>query len=102
MSRELLRVNPLTGSKSELVIDPNDDSKIGIAWEQRIDKIFDGNQAMEEAHSQAGQDMRLAARVPIKVWMQWQEEGITNDPVLLKRRLNDLDNQHMRVWKGKL
>ncbi|MDF1769837.1 hypothetical protein [Maricaulis sp.] len=102
MARELLRVNPLIGSKSELITHDDEPDKVHVAWEQRVDHIVDENQQMEEMHSQAGADMRLAARVPLKVWMHLQEIGIANDPVALKRWLNDPDNRKHRVWKGNI
>lgn len=102
MSRELLRVNPLIQSRSDLIMDEDDPSKLHIAWEQRVDHILKDNHEMEAAHSQAGSDMRLAARIPLKVWSHLQETGIARDPVALKAWLNDPNNKKLRVWKGNL
>lgn len=102
MSRELLNFNPLTGRRSELLTDPNNPDQFAIKWEQPIDKIVDENREMEAMHSKHGQEMRLAARVPLGLWMEWERQGITQDPELLKRKLNDPDNADMRVWRGRL
>jgi len=93
--------NPQAKILRQVVLD-EDAGKLYLPWEQDVTELIDENQAMEEEHSRAGADMRLAARIPIAEYMDLQRQGIDRDPVAFKRWLNDPDRRKYRVWKGRL
>ena len=35
-----------------------------------------------------GKDIKLAARIPMAIWLQWEQMGITKDEVALKKAIN--------------
>lgn len=68
--------------------------------------LLEANKArqFEGEHSK---EFRLAARIDPVIWMQWcKEDGVDlskkDNRKALLRRLNDPENQFLRVWPGKL
>ena len=52
-------------------------------------------------------ESRLVGLIPMKLWVEWGKKwGVNpNDSAAMRevvaRELNDSDNAHLRVWKGK-
>lgn len=87
----------------------DDDSGIVIQHSQKIDDIVDTNAEMAE-QSQAGNDMKLAARIPMNVIFAWEQEGIEMAKVGICpdmtarfwKKLQDPNWSKLRVWDGKV
>lgn len=97
----LLHFNPVTKKKSDIIFDDETPNLAKVAWEQDVTDIVKQNQIDEENHKNGG-DLKFAARIPLAVWNHLQEVGIANDPVALKKWLNDPENRAFRVWKGRM
>ena len=52
-------------------------------------------------------ELKHAASIPLNIWLKWKiEEGVDvlqpENTQWLKRKLNDPDWRHLRIWDGKL
>ncbi|MFJ7438233.1 hypothetical protein ACIQW5_11305 [Methylorubrum thiocyanatum] len=70
----------------------------------KVDDIFDANRSKQADFSRnAGLgSMPQVATIPVGMFFEWQKEGIVDDPAAYKRRLNDIDYQHLRTNSLKL
>lgn len=69
------------------VIDEGEKRKIVHA--QDVSTIINANTEMKknDGWTGGGKDVKLAARVPYAVWLRWEQMGITEDPIALKRAI---------------
>ena len=110
-------------AKAETTFRPLITSKMGVQWEMRLDAngrreyrasqdveaVLDTNKAIHN-HGQlhnVEKDRYLAASIPPIIVVKWLNEDGLNvyDPAhnaRLRRKLDDPDWQHLRIWKGKL
>lgn len=72
-----------------------------------VEPVLDANKALQNAGAFGNADMRHAARVPGIVIEQYcKTQGITfsdfmNDPVHIRRLLNDPELSGFRIWQGR-
>lgn len=84
-----------------------DDGSLELKHVQKVDHIIDTNKELAK-ENQAGNDMKLAARIPMNLIFKWQQEGIDMslvgiDPEMTARfwkKLQDPEYANLRVWKG--
>ncbi|AUR99100.1 hypothetical protein NVP1262O_14 [Vibrio phage 1.262.O._10N.286.51.A9] len=85
------------------------DGSVTLKHTQKVDHIIDTNKELQN-QDQTGNDMKLAARVPMSVIHQWQKEGIDmslvgTDPEMTAKfwkKLQDPEWANLRVWKGRV
>ena len=84
------------------------DDQIVAYSEQLLDPILDRVQELRDIGHVGGSDMKHAARIPnVLIEKYCNDTGITfqewvNNPVHIKRMLNDPQNEPFRVWKGRV
>ncbi|RVO54943.1 hypothetical protein [Sinorhizobium meliloti] len=68
-----------------------------------LSALFDANAAEAAAFSRTGThgDIQKIASIPKPVFYDWRDQGITDDPDALRRRLNDGDFSKFRTndWR---
>lgn len=80
-----------------------------IKHTQKVDHILQTNDDMSK-QSQAGKDIKLAARIPLAVIHAWEQEGLQmsqvgSDPEMTARfwkKLQSPEYARLRVWDGKM
>lgn len=85
------------------------DGSLELKHVQKVDHIIDTNAEMAK-ESQDGKDMKLAARIPMNVIFQWQQEGIDMAQVGICpemtakfwKKLQDPEYAKLRVWNGRM
>lgn len=85
------------------------DGSLELKHVQKVDHIIDTNKELQK-ENQNGKDMKLAARIPMNVIFQWQQEGIDMtlvgvDPEMTAKfwkKLQSPEWANLRVWKGKM
>ncbi|MEB2843805.1 hypothetical protein [Endobacterium cereale] len=79
-----------------------DNIKITTEW-KTVQALLDANVAEANDFSNTGKhsDIVKVAGVPIGLYFEWQQEGITDDPEAMRRRLNDGDYSKFRTngWR---
>lgn len=106
MSERLLDFDPLTGIRQW--IDTDEMTGIStIRTEQDATDIVELNKVHQRQFSSGkdtwgdGYDHRTkVASIPLNIWMDLRKRGITQDPVAMKRWLNDPDNFAFRTRPG--
>jgi hypothetical protein len=100
MTRRLLGVDPLTGTAQYSDYDEGDDT-FRYSQEQNVDALIDWNRRLyNEPKGRHGESMTRVASVPMTLYLELQQQGILDDPVRLKRWLNDPDNRAFRTHPG--
>lgn len=50
--------------------------------------------------------MKLVAQIPMGLWLQWKDQGVDilkpGNEGFLRKKLDDPELTHLRVWKGRL
>ncbi len=68
-----------------------DDYRFKVTHHQDVSGILKAN-ALDRQNSdenwKCGKDMKLGARVPMAVWLMWEQAGITKDDKALRAALN--------------
>ena len=106
MSERLLDFDPLTGIKQ--YIDTDEMTGVStIRTEQDASAIIALNK-LHQSHFSSGKDKwgdgydhkTKVASIPLNIWMDLKKQGIADDPVRMKRWLNDPDNLAFRTRPG--
>lgn len=106
MSERLLDHDPLTGISQ--YIDTDEMTGVStIRTEQDVTAIVELNKVHQRQFSHGsdtwgdGYDHRTkVASIPLSIWMDLKKKGVANDPVAMKRWLNDPDNFAFRTRPG--
>jgi hypothetical protein len=106
MSERLLDFDPLTGIRQ--YIDTDEMTGIStIRTEQDVTSIIELNKVHQRQFSNGkdrwgdGYDHKTkVASIPLNIWMDLKKRGITDDPVAMKRWLNDSENFAFRTRPG--
>ena len=85
-----------------------DDGSVVSASYMDAQPVLDA--AKEEHNAGAGStrdgSMKKVASIPMGMWLEWKQQGIDilqkGNEGWLRRKLDDPELTHLRVWKGKL
>jgi|GEM_PF-3544004 len=81
-------------SMSELILNNYeilDDHRFKVEHVQDCSSILQANyrdRLSTDENWSKSKDMKLAARIPLATWLEWQQQGITNDDAALRRAIN--------------
>jgi hypothetical protein len=67
------------------------DHQFKVEHKQDISGILEANyrdRLNTDENWQKSKDMKLAARIPMAIWLQWQQLGITDNEAALKKAIN--------------
>lgn len=99
MADKVLDVDPLSGITSYWHYDEATDTAL-IEKRQDVSDILDANKAEFNAdHGRYGEWTKVAS-IPLSVYYDLKAKGIVDDPVAMKRWLNDADNRFFRTRPG--
>lgn len=69
---------------------------------QEVTSVIDGNKREYNDTPDRYGEFNKVARLPLSVYYELKRKGILNDPVAMKRWLNDSDNRAFRTRAGTL
>lgn len=99
MADKVFDVDPLSGITSYWHYDDATDTAL-IEKRQDVSGILDANKAEFNAdHGRYGEWTKVAS-IPLSVYYDLKAKGIVDDPVAMKRWLNDADNRFFRTRPG--
>lgn len=101
IGRRLVSENREIGQRQYWV--DHDNGDVTIQTVQTIDDVAEANKsAFNQVDERAGWkgDMHRVASIPMSVFYDLQRKGILNDPVAMKKWLNDSDNRVFRTRPG--
>lgn len=99
MADKVFDVDPLSGITSYWHYDETTDTAL-IEKRQDVSDIVDANKAeFNEDHGRYGEWTKVAS-IPLSVYYDLKAKGIVDDPVAMKRWLNDADNRFFRTRPG--
>lgn len=99
MADKVFDVDPLSGITSYWHYDEATDTAL-IEKRQDVSDILDANKAeFNEDHGRYGEWTKVAS-IPLSVYYDLKAKGIVDDPVAMKRWLNDADNRFFRTRPG--
>lgn len=99
MSKRLITDDALTGIKTYLDYDGDDDDAI-IVKEQDVTGIVESNKAAFDAAPKRWGDMTHVGRIPLTVYYELERKGILQDQQELVKWLNDPANAMWRTRPG--
>jgi hypothetical protein len=101
MTKQLLGVDPLTGTASYVDYDEAEDA-LHFIEQLNVDGLLDLNRAerSETPKDAFGRDMIRVGRVPTTLLLDLKRRGILDDAKKLALWLNDPDNRFFRVGGG--
>lgn len=82
-----------------------DGEKLHMRWSTPdLQTLLDSNAEAAADFNATGDhgDLVRVASIPSSLYWQWQREGIIDDKVALRRRLNDSDNRKFRTSSWRL
>lgn len=101
--KKLFSHDPLTGITKWFHYDEGQDAKnFLIETVQETTPIVEANKSEfnNSRSSTHGEEFVKVASVPLSLYFELKRKGIANDPVALKRWLNDPDNRAFRTRPG--
>lgn len=99
MADKVFDVDPLSGITSYWHYDDATDTAL-IEKRQDVSDIVEANKAeFNEDHGRYGEWTKVAS-IPLSVYYDLKAQGIVDDPVAMKRWLNDADNRFFRTRPG--
>lgn len=99
MADKVFDVDPLSGITSYWHYDDATDTAL-IEKRQDVSDILKANKAeFNEDHGRYGEWTKVAS-IPLSVYYDLKAQGIVDDPVAMKRWLNDADNRFFRTRPG--
>ncbi|CDM57380.1 hypothetical protein [Rhizobium favelukesii] len=103
--KKLLSHDPLTGISNVFHYDPSvDEQNFVIQTVQETTPIIEANKAEMQKSAALGssgkETLVKVASIPLTVYFELKRKGLTNDPVAMKRWLNDPDNRFFRTREG--
>lgn len=81
----------------------HDDGSVTVQTVQDVGDIAEANKLSYNQYDERSNwkgDMHRVASIPMSVYYDLQRKGILNDPVAMKRWLNDPDNRVFRTRPG--
>lgn len=83
----------------------HEDGSVTIQTVQKVDDVAEANKQtfnqFDERANWKG-DMHRVASIPMSIFYDLQRKGILNDPVAMKKWLNDPDNRVFRTRPGQV
>jgi hypothetical protein len=104
MDKKLLSHDPVTGISKVFHADDNGDSFV-IQTQQSaaaIESIIENNKRNFNDASGSFGNGKMVASIPLSIYWDLKKKGIADDPVAMKRWLNDPDNAAFRTWPGRV
>ena len=101
MDKRLISENLETGTRQYW--HEHDDGSVTVQTTQQVDDVIDANRgSFNQVDERAGWkgDMHRVASIPMSVYYHLKAQGIIDDPVALKKWLNDPDNRFFRTRPG--
>lgn len=80
----------------------NDKGEYVVETVQEVTSVIDGNKREYNDTPDRYGEFNKVARLPLSVYYELKRKGILNDPVAMKRWLNDSDNRAFRTRAGTL
>jgi len=102
MSRRLLSYDPAANVKTYFTYDDDRDA-FSVETVQETDDVVDANKRdFNDAQTGWRGDMHKVASIPMTLYMTLKRQGVIDDPVALKRWLNDPENRYFRTKPGRV
>lgn len=101
MSKVLLATDAPILAKTEIEVS---DGKIVVCNTQDAEPIIERNKRWQNEGQGVGTNFRHAAHIPAIVYLDLEKKGYfrPGNERLLNAWLNDPDNRHFRVWRGRV
>jgi len=101
MTEKIFNIDPVSGIKSVWHYDDATDTAF-IEKRQDVTEIIDNNKRQfNEDHGRYGEWNKVAS-IPLNVYFDLKQKGIVDDPVAMKKWLNDPDNRFFRTRPGRV
>lgn len=101
MTEKIFNIDPVSGIKSVWHYDDATDTAF-IEKRQDVTEIIDSNKRQfNEDHGRYGEWNKVAS-IPLNVYFDLKQKGIVDDPVAMKKWLNDPDNRFFRTRPGRV
>lgn len=101
MTEKIFNLDPLSGIKSVWHYDDTTDTAF-IEKRQDVTAIVEANKAeMNQDHGRYGEWSKVAS-IPLSVFYDLKQKGIVDDPVAMKKWLNDSENKFFRTRPGRV
>lgn len=101
MKERIFNIDPVSGIKSVWHYDDATDTAF-IEKRQDVTEIIDNNKRQfNEDHGRYGEWNKVAS-IPLNVYYDLKQKGIVDDPVAMKKWLNDPDNRFFRTRPGRV
>lgn len=101
MTEKIFNIDPVSGIKSVWHYDDATDTAF-IEKRQDVTEIIDNNKRQfNEDHGRYGEWNKVAS-IPLNVYYDLKQKGIVDDPVAMKKWLNDPDNRFFRTRPGRV
>ena len=101
MTEKIFNIDPVSGIKSVWRYDDATDTAF-IEKRQDVTEIIDNNKRQfNEDHGRYGEWNKVAS-IPLNVYYDLKQKGIVDDPVAMKKWLNDPDNRFFRTRPGRV
>lgn len=100
--RRLFSADPFTGiTKYFHWDDSNDTFLIETEMAQpALEDLIEANKQDFNDAPKGWDDGKLVARIPLHIYWDLKKKGITEDPMAMRRWLNDPDNRFFRTFPG--
>jgi|TARA_R100001463_G_scaffold23569_1_gene56451 hypothetical protein len=107
-NRRVLDVDNATGIKTNFIYEDantgrDTDDKIVIEQTQDVTSIIESNRRqlnMVDKHAKYGEWSKIAS-IPLSIYYELKKKGIVDDPIAMKKWLNDPDNKYFRTRGGR-
>lgn len=101
MTEKIFNLDPLSGIKSVWHYDDTTDTAF-IEKRQDVTAIVEANKAeINQDHGRYGEWSKVAS-IPLSVFYDLKQKGIVDDPVAMKKWLNDSENKFFRTRPGRV
>lgn len=101
MTEKIFNLDPLSGIKSVWHYDDTTDTAF-IEKRQDVTAIVEANKTeMNQDHGRYGEWSKVAS-IPLSVFYDLKQKGIVDDPVAMKKWLNDSENKFFRTRPGRV
>lgn len=103
MDKRLLDYDPYLGITEYFYYDDSSDT-FTIQYQQDPTQIIEQNKGQYNATDERARwgEWSKVATIPISIWADLNQKGITRDKAAFKRWLNNPDNQFFRTRPGKV
>ena len=107
MDKRRFSSDPTLGTKTDFIFEAGNtakDDKITLATSQDVTHIVEANKRSRneiDRHQKHGEWSKVAS-IPLTVLYDLKRRGIADDPVAMRRWLNDPDNRAFRTREAKI